>query len=174
VVAELRASRPGEKLNVKKKHDHYDSVGTWSFDKLGESPSRPPLSVLYQQRNPFGYSKQVLADPNALLDYANFRAIGTWNARGSAEWLSSPDAWIIVDAELVQEQAEGHDDYFLEDDEGAYGGDYVDVIVALWKVEEGWAAAVWRPSDRDVLAKLMGLPGWPKKGWKSAQVWYGE
>jgi hypothetical protein len=174
IVAELKASRPGEKIKTSKKPGHYDSVGAWSFDKINDWPSRPPLSVLYQMNNPLRHSKQVLDDPNKLLDYANFSAIGTWNAKGSCNWQSSKGAWIIVDAELVQEQASDDDFFDDEDGDGGYGGSHVDVIVALWKVEEGWAAAVWRPEDRDLLAKLMGLPGWPSKGWKTGQVWYGE
>jgi hypothetical protein len=176
IVDELQASRPGEKLEIPSEHEHYDTIGTWSFDPVGTWASRPPFSVIYQQRNPLGHSKQILSDANKLLDYANFGgAIGTWNAKGPADWLNSPGEWIIVDAELVQEQAEGQDDYFDDEDgEGGFGGNYVDVVIALWKVEEGWAAAVWRPSDRDLLAKLMGLPAWPSKGWKKCEVWYGE
>ena len=71
----------------------------------------------------------------------------------------------------MQEQAEYDDEIFGEEDGG---GSYVDVIIALWKVEEGWAAAVWRPTDRDLLAQLMGLGAWPSKGWKKSNVWYGE
>jgi hypothetical protein len=94
---------------------------------------------------------------------------------GSGQWLSSPGAWIIVDVELVQEQAEGQDDYFDDEDgDGGGGGNYVDVVFALWKVEEGWAAAVWQPGDHDLLARLMGLPVWPSEGWQSCEVWYGE
>ena len=65
----------------------------WSFDKIGAWPDNPPLSVLYQVDNPQRHSKVVLSDPKALLDYANFSSIGTWNANGTASWQCSPGAW---------------------------------------------------------------------------------
>ncbi len=171
-IDKLRASRPDQTLNTPSEHEHYDSIGTWSFDPVGTWASSPPYSVLYQQRNPFGYSKTVLSDPKSLVSYANFGgSIATWNAKGSGRWSHSPGEWILVDVELVQEQAEGQDDW--GDDESS-GGNYVSVIFALWKVEEGWAAAVWESHHQALLAELIGLPAWPTQGWQDCEVWYGE
>ncbi|MFV8751983.1 hypothetical protein ACNOYE_15665 [Nannocystaceae bacterium ST9] len=171
-VDKLRASRPDETLNAPTEFEHYDSIGAWSFDPVGTWAPSPPFSVLYQQRNPLGYSSKVLTDPKELVEYANFGgSIATWNSKGSGRWIHSPDEWILVDVELVQEQAGDYDDF---DDEGGSGGDYVSVIFALWKVEEGWAAAVWEPADQALLADLIGLAAWPSEGWQDCEVWYGE
>ena len=45
IVAELKASRPGEKLNTLRKHDHYDSVGTWSFARKTYDTAAVPIAV---------------------------------------------------------------------------------------------------------------------------------
>jgi hypothetical protein len=172
IVEILRATRPDETLNAPDTHEHYDTIGTWSFDPVGQWASSPPFSVLYQQNNPLNYSKAVLDDPKTLVSYSNFGgAIATWNANGRGTWQHSPGAWILADIELVQEQA-GDDDFF--DEEGGGGGNYVSLIFALWKIAEGWAAAVWEPGDRDTLARLIGLPEWPSEGWQACEVWYGE
>ncbi|HLT35919.1 MAG TPA: hypothetical protein VK034_06530 [Enhygromyxa sp.] len=170
-VARLRASRPDETLNIPTEFEHYDTIAAWSFDPVGDWASDPPFAVLYQQRDPLGHSEKVLSDPKALVDYANFGgAIATWNANGHGRWAHSPGEWIVVEVELVQEQADDDD---LGDFDGG-GGDYVDVIFAVWKVSEGWAAAVWPPGERDLLAELIGLDGWPEQGWEGCEVWYGE
>jgi hypothetical protein len=87
--------------------------------------------------------------------------VGTWNASGDGAWQSSKGEWIVAEASLLSEQA---DDFEPE----------IDVVFALWKVEEGWGTAVWRPAESDLLARLMGLPKWPKSGWKDCRVWFGE
>ena len=161
------ASRPGEQLN-EHPDGNYDTEKAYSFDDLSTWASDPPLTALYRQRDPLLHSKDVFTDPKMLLDYANFgNAIGTWNANGEARWQCSPDEWIIADVDLVQEQA---DDEW--GDEG--GGDYVSVVFALWKVEDGYAAAVCRPNERPLLASVMGIGEWPSEGWQDAKVWYGE
>lgn len=167
-VARLRASQPDATLNAPSEFEHHDTIAAWSFDPVGEWASEPPFSVLYQQRDP----RDVLDDPKAFVDYANFGgAVATWNSNGSGRWARSPGEWIVVEVELVQEQAD--DDEGFGDPDGD-GGDYVDVIFALWKVSEGWAAAVWRPSQRDLLAELIGFERWPEDGWQDCDVWYGE
>ncbi len=171
----LRELDPDEPLNTPEQFEHYDTIGAWSYDPVGEWASSPPFSVLYQQRDPLGHSEEVLTNPNKLLDYANFGgAIATWNANGTGKWAHSPGEWIIVDVELVQEQADDDDDDYFDDEEGGGGGNYVSVIFALWKVSEGWAAAVWRPVERDTLVELIGLDEWPTEGWEDCRVWYGE
>jgi hypothetical protein len=173
-VDRLRASQPDATLNAPTTFEHHDSMGAWSFDPIGEWSTEPPFSVLYQQRDPLGYSAEVLVDPKNFVDYCNFGgAVATWNSNGTGRWAHSPGEWIIVDVELVQEQAADHDDGDFDDEFGS-SGDYVDVIFALWKVSEGWAAAVWRPDDRDLLAQLIGFESWPEGGWQDCEVWYGE
>src|SRR5690606_6455678 len=109
-VARLRASRPDETLNIPTEFEHYDTIAAWSFDPVGDWASDPPFAVLYQQRDPLGHSEKVLSDPKALVDYANFGgAIATWNANGHGRWAHSPGEWIVVEVELVQEQADDDD-----------------------------------------------------------------
>ena len=79
--------------------------------------------------------------------------------------------WIVVDVELVQEQAEESD---CGGCEGA-SGDYVSVVFAMWRVQEGFAAAVWNPGDHGTLALIMGFDPWAvSEGWQPCSVWYGE
>ncbi len=162
-VDKLRASQPDSTLNTTTECEHYDSVAAWSFDPVGEWASDPPFSVLYQQKDP---GADVFTDPKSLVSYANFGgAVATWNANGSGRWAHADDQWILVEVELIQEQA--------DDDYGA-DGDYVSVVFALWRVREGYAAAVWSPDDTDLLAQMIGLDEWPRDGWQDCDVWYGE
>lgn len=167
----FRASPPpsAKKKKEKKLHEgtegNYDTLRAYSYSPLGEWPKDPPVTTLYQQKDPFGYSEKVLTDPKSLVSYCNFPAVGTWNANGSGRWLSDPAGWILVDVELTQEQAD-------EDYEGP--GGYLLVIFALWRVEEGYAAGVWRDGDGALLAQVMGLDAWPDTGWQPCKVWYGE
>jgi len=164
-VDRLRASQPDATLNTPTEFEHHATIAAWSFDRVGEWSDDPPFAVLYQQRDP---GETVLTDPKQLVEYANFGgAVATWNCKGEGRWAHSPGEWIIVDVELIQEQAE--DDGFDENP-----GDVVDVIFALWKVSEGWAAAVWPASAPDLLAELIGFNGWPDSGWTGCEVWYGE
>lgn len=168
-LAALRATKPGAALHSGQ-GEHYDAEVAYSFESVGEWSHDPPVPTLYRMKNPLGYSDEILADPKVFVDYANFGgAVGTWNANGSGRWCASPGEWILVDVELVQEQAEQDPDYF-EGDPGAY----VYVVFALWRTSDGWAAAVWPPSDVDALAAIIGLDGWPAEGWQPATVWYGE
>jgi hypothetical protein len=172
IIRKFRASRPNDTLNeldtAAGRQQHVDCIAAWSFDPIGTSDS----SVVYQVEHPLQWSREVLKDPKVFVDYCRFHgSVGTWNANGEGQWLAEPGKWILVDVELVQEQADGSDDY---DDEGGGGGNYVSVTFALWKVKEGWLAAVWEPSKHAVLAKLIGFKTWPKKGWQPCKVWYGE
>lgn len=168
-LAALRASNPDAELNTGA-GEHYDAEVAFSFGPIGEWSDDPPIPTLYKMKNPHGYSAKVFSDPKSLVSYSNFGgAVATWNANGSGHWLASPGEWIIVDVELVQEQAEQDPDYF-EDAPGSW----VYVIFALWKCEDGYAAAVWSPNDTDTLAKVMGLDAWPSEGWQPTTVWYGE
>jgi hypothetical protein len=174
-VEALRQAEPDEELNSATENlEHYDSAEAHSYDTIGEWADDPPLSVLYRQKNPMGSSRELLQKPKSFVDYCNFGgAVATWNANGEGRWKHGED-WIVVDVELVQEQAEA--DCGACGDGGG-GGDYVSVIFALWKVEEGWAAAVWRPGERDVLTKVMGFDPWNDKDtgdWQACSVWYGE
>lgn len=170
-VEAFRASSPDEELREQSPPEHYDALAAFSFANLKQWPTRPPLTSLYRMRDPLVHSGEVLNDPQRLVAYSNHgTAVGTWNANGTGQWAHEPGAWIVADVELVQEQVD-EDDFY--DEEGS-GGDYVNVIFALWKVEDGWAAAVWRSGERDTLAKVMGFDAWPTAGWEPCKVWYGE
>jgi hypothetical protein len=164
-VDDLQASRPEKKL-LEQEPPNYDSIKAYAFGNLAEWPRNPPITSLHLQGDPLNHCSGVLSDPASLLDYLNCgNAVGIWNARGRATWQHENDQWIIADVDLGGGQ--GEDDGF--DDEGA-----VSVVFALWKVEEGYAAAIWRPDERAVLARVMGLETWPESGWQNAEVWYGE
>lgn len=167
-VAALQATRPEQPLNSGKA-EHHDNAMAWSFGKLKGWPSSPPVSTLYQQNNPLRTSAKVLSAPKSLVDYCNFEAVGTWNAKGHGRWLASPNEgdWIIVLADLQQEQ-------FDPDADEDFGGGQVAVAFALWRVTEGYAAAVWNKWDTATLASLIGLDAWPAEGWADVSVWYGE
>lgn len=150
--------------------EHYASEAAVSFDELGAWSDDPPVPLISLQRITDAEAIRLTRDPKALVDYANFGgAVGTWNANGEGRWASSPGEWIVVDVELVQEQAEQDPDYY-EDAPGSW----VYIIFALWKVAEGWACAIWSPQETDHLAMIMGLEAWPAEGWQATRVWYGE
>lgn len=167
-VAALQATNPEQPLN-QDKASHHDNVTAWSFGKVNGWPNNPPVSTLYQQKNPLRTAATVLTSPKSLVSYCNFEAVGTWNSKGPARWLASANAgdWIIVLADLQQEQ-------FDPDADEDFGGGQVAVAFALWRVTEGYAAAVWNKWDTAGLAKVMGLDAWPTEGWAEATVWYGE
>jgi hypothetical protein len=110
------------------------------------------------------------ANPLAGGDAADPAVIGTWNAKGNATWACAPGDWIIAEVSLVQEQADDSDDG--DDGEGG-GGDRVAMLLAVWRIEEGAAAAVLHREDRELLRTLIGLSAWPKLDQRS-EVWYGE
>ena len=148
--------------------EHHASELACSYEQLGIWSEAPPVSLISAQRITDEHATQLTRDPKALVEYSNFGgAIGTWNANGEGRWTASPGQWIVVDVELVQEQAEqgGFEDA---------PGSYVDVVFALWRIQGGWASAVWSPADSEALAIIMGLDRWPREGWSATKVWYGE
>ena len=164
VLAIFRATEPKKKLKSFPGL-HYAALEAHSFGNLASWPRRPPVPVLASMRDPQEHDERVLQSAAALVSYANFgAAIGTWNASGSADWTGG-DGWIIASVDLSQEQAE--DGY-----EGP--GDYVSLLLGLWRLSDGWAAAVLRSGERELMARLVGLEGWPEQGWKTEAVWYGE
>lgn len=165
VLADFSASNPKKKP---KSFDrtHYAAQAAWSFKNLSAWPSNPPVTSLYHMPDPTGHSEEVLRSAKALVDYAHFgTAIGTWNARGSGAWTGDGATWILASVSLTQEQAD--DGY-----EGA--GDAVDLLLAVWQLTDGWAAAVLRDTERDLALRLLGLDAWPDAGWQREDVWYGE
>jgi len=170
VLGALRASDPRGELKTGQ-GEHHDAQAAYSFVAVNEWSGDPPTPTLYRMGNPPGHSAKIFTDPRVFVDYANFGgAVATWNANGEGRWCADPDGnWIIVDVELVQEQAEQDPDYF-DGDPGAY----VYIVFALWRLADGYAAAVWTPDDTDTLARLIGLPTWPTEGWQQTTVWYGE
>lgn len=165
-VAALRASNPDASLKTGVA-SHGDNEAAWSFGAIKGWPKSPPVSTLYKQKRPLKWSANVLKDPKKLVDYANFEAVGTHNAKGKGRWLAADDQWIIVEVELRQEQ-------FDPDADEDFGGGQVSVVFALWRVTEGFAAAIWRRWDTITLAKVMGFDAWPTVGWADVDVWYGE
>lgn len=164
VLSAFRASNPKKKLKTFP-NVHYAALSAHSFGNLAKWPSDPPVSALLQMRDPHDHDDKVFQSAAALVSYANFgSAIGTWNARGTGSWTGG-EGWILASVDLTQEQAD--DDY-----EGS--GDYVSLILALWKLSNGWAAAVLRSDEQALAARLVGLDGWPEAGWQEEPVWYGE
>jgi hypothetical protein len=150
--------------------EHHASELAVAYGELGQWSETPPVPLISAQRITDDEAIRLTQDPKALVAYANFGgAIGTWNANGDGRWNASPGAWIVVDVELIQEQAEADPDYF-----GDAPGAYVDVVFALWRIQGGWAAGVWSPADCEALAIIMGLEHWPRDGWQATRVWYGE
>jgi len=157
-VAALRTARPDASLN-EGTVDHYDNVRAASFEPVGEFPRSGPASALYLQGD--GLSDATVGDAASFIDYANFQAVGTWNAAGDGRFLHRPGEFALLRAELLQEQ---------DEDEM----DPTDVLFAAWRVTEGWACAVWEPSDATTLAAVMGIGAMPDDGWSPCEVWYGE
>lgn len=164
--AALDAFRAREPRAHEQTPPHYDAAVAWAGKNLASWPKNPPLPSLYLMKNPDGYSGAVTTDARTLVEYANFgSAVGTWNAKGTARWACAPDEWIVADVSLVQEQAD-------EDGEDA-PGNYVDLLLAMWRVEEGWAAAILKSGDAAWMQELIGLAEWPSLG-RHSEVWYGE
>ncbi len=165
VLAIFQASNPKKKL---KSHAglHYAAEIAWSFKSLKSWPTDPPVSALVKVRDPRDHDEDVLKGARALVSYANFgNAIGTWNSGGTGSYVCGED-WILAQVELTQEQAD--DDY-----EGG-AGDYVSLILAVWRLSDGWAAAILRDDERALAASLLGLEAWPQEGWETEKVWFGE
>lgn len=160
-VAVLRKAQP--KLR-EQKPQHYDAATAYSSFDLAKWPRRPPLASLYLMKNPALYSDAVMTDAKTLVEYANFgSAIGTWNANGTASWTCAPAEWIIASVSLTQEQAE----------DGDAPGDHVNLLLALFRTEEGVAAAVLPSGERELLRQLIGLEAFPTLA-QHSKVWYGE
>lgn len=164
VLAIFRATSPKKKLKTST-NLHYAAEIAYSFRDLSRWPSAPPVTTLARVRDPHEHDEKVLQSARALVSYANFgNAIGTWNSNGTAAWVGG-EGWILADVELTQEQA----------DDGYEGsGDYVSLLLAVWRLSDGWAAAVLQSGERELAAKLLGLDGWPSEGWQTESVWYGE
>jgi hypothetical protein len=154
--AVLKAYR---KLGRVKRFDpgHYAAIDAYSTGDLSKWPRSPPIASIYRMEDPARFSEKVFRDPEKLVDYCNFSAVGTWNAHGKARWAAG-DGWIVADVDLTQEQDEA--------------GNFISVIFALRVLDDGWAAAVWPSGDRQALMQVLGLK-WPAR-MKSAKVWYGE
>lgn len=163
VHAVFQASQPKKKL--KSFEDiHFMAEQAWSFKSLKNWPNDPPVTTLLKVRDPRDYSENIFESAASLVTYANFKnVIGTWNAGGTGQWVGG-EGWIIASIDLTQEQA---------GDEEA-DGDYVSMILALWTLSDGWAAAVLRSNEQAFAAALVGLPEWPTEGWKQEPVWFGE
>ncbi len=118
--------------------------------------SEPTLYLL----DPDQSSEDLLTDPDAIQEQ-EFSAITTWGASGDGYWACEPGKWLLVSTtELVQEQDEDYAE--------------MELILAAWRVEEGIACAVWA-GNHDVLASIVGLPGWPHpRAWKPTRVCIGE
>lgn len=164
-VAAFRAWRPDQSLR-EQSAQHYDAVTAWSFSDLRELPDAPPLTSLYRMGDPSSHSAEVLTNPKSFADYCSgFQpAVGLWNANGSGRWVHGGTDWILLDVELADGQG--------DDEWGDDGG--VAVVFGLWKIEEGWAAAVFSPDEKQHLTRVMGLDAWPSEGWEACDVWFGE
>jgi hypothetical protein len=163
VLERFKASNPTKKLKSFERV-HYAALEAWSFKSLSSWPSNPPVTTLLKVRDPREHDEAVLRSAKSLVGYANFgNAIGTWNARGTGRWVGGAD-WILAQVGLTQEQA--------GDEEAS--GDYVSLILAVWQLEDGWAAAVFRSDERELAMTLMGKAAWPEAGWQEEAVWYGE
>lgn len=164
VLEDFKASNPKK---TPKSYDgiHYAARTAWSFKNLSRWPSAPPVTTLAQVNDPRNHSEDVFKSAASLVRWGNFgNAIGTWNAGGQARFVHQGEDWILARVSLTQEQA---------DDEEA-PGDYVDYLLALWRLSDGWAAAVLSPGEQDLAVKLIGLDAWPEEGWKVEKVWFGE
>ena len=129
VLEVFRASEPKKKLKSFPGL-HYAAEQAHSFGNLARWPSSGPVPTLVKVRDPRQHDEAVFSSAAALVGYANFgAAIGTWNARGAAEFVGG-EGWILASVELRQEQA----------DDGYEGpGDEVSLLLAVWTLSDGWA-----------------------------------
>ncbi len=151
---------------TKQKSTHGAGKEAWAWVSLEDWPSNPPVESLHlvSARPPgLGDAKH---GPSAkkFMDWGNFgNAIGTWNARDrQGQWAGVGGQWLVVRAELSR-----------GDDEDGEDGEGVAVVIACWKVAEGYAVMITRPyqaSER--VAAVMGM-AWPAS-WQTESVWYGE
>jgi hypothetical protein len=49
----------------------------------------------------------------------------------------------------------------------------VNIIYAIWAVNEGVIVAIWNGYDSETLAKIIGIK-YPTSGWTTVTVWHGE
>lgn len=133
---------------------------TYSHDDVDGAPDRPPYAVLYELDA--APESATLADPAKLVRSAFVSsATGAWNASAVGRWANGPD-WIVADLELVPEQADDAVD------------ERVRAILALFAIEEGWAAAVWPSMGHEQLATILGFDPWKSASWRDCEVWVGE
>ena len=140
---------------------HYLGGKAWSFSDLNKWPDQGPVNSLYL------FDKKdvdITSNYLNLVEFCNFQAVGIWNANGEGRAKTVLGKYQLVDVELIQEQADA--DY----DNPA---DYVNIIYAMWVVNEGIAVAIWNSFDSNTLAQIIGIE-YPKSGWESATVWHGE
>lgn len=160
----FKASNPKKKL---KSFDgvHPHGTAAYSFLNLKAWPSNPPLTALFHVGDVIDYSEGTLESADALLRFAGSGyTIGTWNSGGTGSWVKGGQDWALAVFDLTQEQAE----------DGESSGDFVDGIVAVWRLTKGWAAAVLRSGEKDLAVALIGLEAWPETGWQTERIWYGE
>ncbi len=151
----------GSKKLKEQENGHYIEGKAWSFSNLDEWPEQGPVNSLYL------FNKgdiEITEDHNRLVEFCNFQAVGVWNANGEGRAITVLEEYQLVDVELVQEQAD--DDYYNP-------ADYVNIIYAIWVVNEGVAVAIWNSNDSKTLAKIIGIK-YPTSGWSSVTVWHGE
>lgn len=133
-----------------------DSFSPRSFKRCSEVASTVGGGFLSQVDEGFDLSAEEVvraaqsADPDA---------IDTWNARVSGSFAAG-DEWAVADLSFVQEQAED--------------GDSLDLILALFRVEEGWVVAVWPGFQNKKVASVLGFDPWPTSSWTECEFWFGE
>ena len=164
-VSAFDALKPDDELRNQGARDGAED--SWAFRDLEQWPESPPVASVYRIKDPSSYSKKVWEDPRSLMGFAGFQAIGTWNANGSGKWAHG-DGWAVLDVHLVQEQAE--DDDMLFDSPGGS----VSLIFAIWRVEEGFACAVWNSHLHEAFTKVLGFNPWNEASWEHCTVWHGE
>ncbi|MDC0722846.1 hypothetical protein [Nannocystis bainbridge] len=124
-------------------------------------PRPPPHCALAELDAP---PPGVLTDARRLARLPVFAPLlGTWNARASGRWFGGAE-WIVADLRFTHEQL---DEEFDASSDFSAG-------LALFAVDDGWAAAVWPSWRGEAFAAVLGFT--PERAGEShaCEFWFGE
>jgi len=133
----------------------------FGFTDLESWPHPPPHCALVELDAP---APEVLADPRRLTRLPLFAPlVGTWNAKVTGRWFGGT-SWIVADLRFTQEQLDEESDVSSDFSAG----------LALFAVEDGWAAAVWPYWRREAFAAVLGFAPEQASEGRPCQFWFGE
>ncbi len=139
-----------------------EGVCAFAAGDVAEWPSNPPTPILYLLGPEAGEAAE-LRDVAALVGEGDFgNALGVFNAKGHASFVSfEGQRGFLATVDMLDNQANE------DEDEG------VGFLVGAWPVAEGFAVALLRADEKDVMRKMIGIAEWPTK-WETIDVRRGE